>query len=189
MNRFALRRWIAGPQLAIVGLVLAAAIHLMLAPQHFHESAVLGLGFAGVGLAQLLIAALLRRSASPLLWASALGVTSFSLSMYLLAHTVGLPWGHPHAMGESALALLCKSGELVAIASIVACLVTGHAQIVQRIPARLTASRYALAIVALGLGAALFVVQSGNAIATSGTAHDHATTDVHSHQPHAGHTP
>ena len=104
-NRSALR---ARPGLdrsraALVGLLLAdGAIHVLLAPEHFAQSPVLGLGFLLSGLAQGVVAGLLvRRSRLPLHGVVAV-LSAGLLLLYGLAITRGLPFPAHHS-GEHML--------------------------------------------------------------------------------------
>ncbi|HXG26132.1 MAG TPA: hypothetical protein VNL94_04660 [Candidatus Binatia bacterium] len=89
-------RWTA----AIAGSIGAGTIHLALAPDHFGQSTILGLGFVFAALFQLGWSALAtRRHSRAMLLAGAAG-TGALVGIWALSRTVGLPFGAEAWMPE-----------------------------------------------------------------------------------------
>ncbi len=83
---------ISGMRIALAALVLlAGAVHLVLAPEHLERSVPLGLGFLGFGIAQAAVAALVLRSSARASSLCAFVVSVASLVPLVAAVTVGLP--------------------------------------------------------------------------------------------------
>jgi hypothetical protein len=98
------------PRLTIGFALFASAwIHLVLAPQHLAESAVLGLGFVGAGLAQLTLAATLVARPRAGVYYGVIVVNVALIFFYVVAVAVGLPFGdHDHGSG-----IVVGSGEAI----------------------------------------------------------------------------
>jgi hypothetical protein len=92
-----------GARLALAALLyVAAAIHLLLTPEHLAESTLLGLGFLAAALAQLALAALVVARPADLVLVATLGVTVALVVLYGYAVLVGLPFaggGEEHEVG------------------------------------------------------------------------------------------
>ena len=83
-----------------ITLSVAGIIHLALTPEHLAGSIVLGLGFLGTGVAQLLLAAGVALTRSVLAVRLAVGISIFAVAALIAAITVGLPiLAHGGSMG------------------------------------------------------------------------------------------
>ena len=82
--------WLRGSLIA--ALALAGAIHLLLAPDHFAESAVMGVGFVGSAIAELGLA--LAVFVKPRLFAylAIIGVSAALIGLYAFNVMIGLPF-------------------------------------------------------------------------------------------------
>ena len=76
-------------------LLAAGAVHLALTPEHVAGSVLLGVGFLGTGIAQLLLAAFVARTRSVAAVQLSVVVSAFALAALASAVTIGLP-GLPH---------------------------------------------------------------------------------------------
>ena len=94
-------------------LIVAADIHLVLTPQHFDESPLLGGGFLAAGLCQLVLAAYVvtREDDRPI--GFLIAITISLIAIYLYAVVIGLPLDSEHSDG--AVGLRLGSGEPVTL--------------------------------------------------------------------------
>ena len=157
---FKARRVVAG------ALLVSGVVHGVLAPEHLRESRLLGIGFVAVAMLQLVLGMVFLRRPAPPLWAAATILVVFSLTVYLISRTVGLPFGHEHepeAVG--ALDLVSKSAELVALGGLLASMHT-TTRAWRRGPSLRLApySRYVslLALVGIGVILALLAIRVGS---------------------------
>jgi hypothetical protein len=157
------------------GFVVSGIIHLLLTPEHLHEAPILGIGFLLVGVLQLGFAAALARSSKPGLWEAALVLTVFSLAMYILSRTAGLPFGHDHEVEAIApIDLLCKGAEAVCAAVLLRLLHgTTRGWPRGRSLHLAPANRYGylVALVAMGLFATALVLHLAGHLAVHGSSH------------------
>jgi hypothetical protein len=87
-------------EIAIGCAVVAGAVHLVVTPQHFAESWVIGAFFAQVTVAQLLLAWLLRGTTSTGMLLTGIWSTTGLICLYVASRTVELPFVPAH--GEEA---------------------------------------------------------------------------------------
>ena len=89
---------------ASMGLVGMALIHLLDTPSKFSETPYQGVGFVALIIASLVLADLLLRSDSPLVWGLAAIVAGLTILGFVISRTAGLPqapaddignWGEP----------------------------------------------------------------------------------------------
>ena len=155
-------------QVVAAGLLVAGAIHLILAPEHLREAPVLGAGFLAVAVAQGVLGGLFLRRPAHALWPAVLVLSVFSLTAYLLVHLFGVSvMPDQDAEGIGVLDLLCKGAEVVT--AVVAFLgliwLPG-----ERMPSRfrwLSFGRYTypVALIVLGILCALVALRLGSHIA------------------------
>jgi len=92
----------------IVACAISAGVHVALAPEHFGESAALGIGFLASAAAAAALAIVLTREAAPLALVLAVVVFAGLLVAYGLAITTGLPVLHPEPEPVEGLAVATK---------------------------------------------------------------------------------
>jgi hypothetical protein len=104
------------PRLTIGAALFAAGwIHLVLAPQHLAESALLGAGFLGAGLAQLILAATVLLRPRAWIYYGVIVVNVALIFFYGVAVAVGLPFGaHDHGSG-----IILGSGEAIDLPGVI----------------------------------------------------------------------
>lgn len=90
---------IAAP-VAMAWSVAAGVIHLLVAPSHLTEARWLGLGFIGVGLAQLALAVLLMRPRPVWLLLAASWGYAAAAALYVATRTVDVPFMPAHGRGH-----------------------------------------------------------------------------------------
>jgi hypothetical protein len=83
--------WPSG--LLIAALTVAGAIHLLLAPDHFEESTVMGIGFLGSALAEFALAAALLVTRKRVVYIGVVLVATTLIGLYVYNVMVGLPFG------------------------------------------------------------------------------------------------
>ena len=122
--------------LLCAALIVAADIHLILTPQHFDESPLLGAGFLAAGLAQLALAtyAIGRNDDRPI--GFLIAVTIALIAIYIYAVLIGLPLDTGHIHTTSGLQI--GYGERVTITGL-----TNVLAEIAAIPLALTAYRRA----------------------------------------------
>jgi hypothetical protein len=101
-------------QTAIAVLVITAAAHLYLAPEHLDEMPYIGVLFVLGGVGSLVAAAWLAVRDSPLAWASGGLLCAGMLAALVLSRTTGLPDFKEH--GLEPLALVCLIDEAAFLA-------------------------------------------------------------------------
>jgi hypothetical protein len=79
--------------LLAMALAAAGAIHLALAPQHFADSALMGLGFGAAGLAQLALGLVVLASSWRGVYVIVIAVSLALMAMFAFNALVGLPFG------------------------------------------------------------------------------------------------
>jgi hypothetical protein len=84
-------RWRTGPLIA--ALTLAGGIHLLLAPEHFEESTVMGVGFIGSSIVEFGLAVALLVSRHRLIYFAVVLVATSLIALYAYNVLVGLPFG------------------------------------------------------------------------------------------------
>jgi hypothetical protein len=172
----------AGPvpfaqRIAAAGLILSGLVHLALTPDHLREAPILGLGFFGVAILQLALGGIFTRRRSPGLWPAALLLTIFSLTVYLISRTSGLPFGHeqgPEAI--SPIDLISKVAELVTGTALLVSIHTTTRPWPRGRSLRLAPfNRYAylLVLVCMGVVFALIALDTGTHLAPHGEEHSH----------------
>jgi hypothetical protein len=104
------------PRLAIGAALFAAGwIHLVLAPQHLAESTLLGAGFLGAGVAQLVLAATVVLRPRTWIYYGVIVVNVALIFFYAVAVAVGLPFGgHDHGSG-----IILGSGEAIDLPGVI----------------------------------------------------------------------
>lgn len=95
---------------AAVAIFIAGWIHLLLVPEHFAGSPVLGLGFLTAGMAQLVLAGLVLWRPRDWTLVTVVAVNATLISIYAYAVLVGLPVGGAADHAEAA-GLVIGSGE------------------------------------------------------------------------------
>ena len=88
-------RWMRGALAAT--LTLAGALHVVLAPAHFAESALMGLGFLGTAAAELGLAGLVLARPRRMLYLATVGVASAVILLYAYNVMIGLPFNATEA--------------------------------------------------------------------------------------------
>lgn len=88
-------RWLRRGLAAV--LALAGLAHLVLAPAHFAESTLMGLGFAGSGAAELVLAAAVLARPRRVVYLATIGVASALIVLYGYNVAVGLPFSEDEA--------------------------------------------------------------------------------------------
>lgn len=76
----------------IAALLFAGIVHLLLAPEHFDESAVMGIGFVGSGVAEILLAAAVLMRPRRIVHLAVIGVAAGLIGMYAFNVMIGLPF-------------------------------------------------------------------------------------------------
>jgi hypothetical protein len=100
----------------ILACAISAGIHAALAPEHFHEATVAGLGFvAATALLAVLAMALTLWPTKALASAGAAVVLAGLIGSYALAAATGVPVMHPEAEPVDGLALVTKAIEAVGL--------------------------------------------------------------------------
>ena len=149
----------------IVALLLSGLIHFALIPDHLREVPLLGLGFFFVATCQAALAIVFVRRPAPTLWPVAVILTVFSLTMYVLSHTIGLGFegDHPHE-SSAAIDLVCKGAELLVVVGLLLSIhTTTRSWPTGRSIRMAPYNRYAylVALVLTGAVAALYLSHSG----------------------------
>jgi hypothetical protein len=105
----------AALRLAALGLVGAALVHAVVAPEHFAEAISFGLFFSISAVAQLVFAAFIIAAPSRPLLQAALARSLASVALWALTRTVGLPFGPEPGEAEAVapLDLAACAGELL----------------------------------------------------------------------------
>lgn len=97
--------WLRG--LLIAALTLGGAVHLVLAPDHFGESALMGLGFLCSALAEFGLAVAVLVKPKRLVYVAVIGVSAALIGLYAYNVMIGLPFhgasadGNPSGVGHS----------------------------------------------------------------------------------------
>jgi hypothetical protein len=76
----------------VLGLVVAAAIHLLLTPDHFAESALMGAGFLSSAVAEFGLAAAVLVKPRGMVYFAVIGVASALIALYAYNVMIGLPF-------------------------------------------------------------------------------------------------
>jgi hypothetical protein len=79
-------RWVA-----VVMLLATAGTHVPLIPEHLEEAPYVGALFIALSVASVLLAVLLVRWDSPLVWSTSGAMTLLALAAFVASRTVGLP--------------------------------------------------------------------------------------------------
>jgi hypothetical protein len=90
----------------IAGLVVAAAIHLLLTPDHFAESTLMGAGFLSSAVAEFGLAAAVLVRPRRMVYFAVIGVASALIALYAYNVMIGLPFSEASAgthLSESAV--------------------------------------------------------------------------------------
>ena len=173
---------IAGPVpfaqlIAAAGLILSGLVHLALTPEHLREAPILGLGFFGVAILQLALGGIFTRRNGQNLWPAALMLTIFSLTVYLISRTSGLPFGHEQgAEAVAPIDLVSKVAELVTAAALLVSIHTTTRFWPSGRSLRLAPlNRYAylLVLVCMGVVFAIMALDTGTHLAPHGAEHSH----------------
>ena len=76
----------------IAALLFAGVVHLLLAPEHFDESTVMGIGFVGSGVAEILLAAAVLMMPRRIVHVAVIFVAAGLIGMYAFNVMIGLPF-------------------------------------------------------------------------------------------------
>lgn len=106
--------------LAAIGAVGVAVAHIPVIEEHLSEAPYIGVGFALLAIAGIVLGTLLLIADTPAVWVSTLVLALLALVGYLLSRTVGLPqigddignWGEPLGV----LALIAEAIMLITAA-------------------------------------------------------------------------
>jgi hypothetical protein len=79
-------RWAGG-----LLLLVTAATHIPLVPEHLDEAPYVGVLFVALSVASIVLSALLVRWDTPVVWAATGAVTALAVAAFLASRTVGLP--------------------------------------------------------------------------------------------------
>ncbi len=167
-----LYKLVVARQIAAAGLLVSAVIHFVLTPEHLRESLLLGLGFVGVAVLQLLLGSIFLLRPAPLLWPGAVILTVFSLTVYVISRSVGLPFGHEH--GPEAIELIdmiAKGAELTALGGLAMSIIVGRTTGLLHQPAH--GYRFLFELIGLGILAALLAIRLGSYLSPLEDHHDH----------------
>jgi hypothetical protein len=72
-------------------LLVTAATHIPLVPEHMEEAPYVGVLFVALSVASVVLAALLVRWDTPAVWAATGAMTTLAVAAFLASRTVGLP--------------------------------------------------------------------------------------------------
>ena len=136
-RRLGRERWL---RLALgATLYVAAAIHLLLTPEHLAEAPLLGLGFLLGGAVQLVLTVAVLRTNDGRVPAAVLMVSVALIVLYAYAVFIGLPFGDAHA--EHATGLVVGGGEPVDLAGLLDLLAEVAAAVLAVVSLRRAGSR------------------------------------------------
>jgi hypothetical protein len=113
-------RWIA-----VVMLLATAGTHVPLIPEHLEEAPYVGVLFIALSVASVVLAVLLVRWDSPLVWTASGVMTVLALAAFIASRTVGLPqigddignWGEPLGYPAVAVEALVTAAAAIVLAN------------------------------------------------------------------------
>ncbi|NWF79231.1 MAG: hypothetical protein HXY37_04175, partial [Chloroflexi bacterium] len=107
----------AAQRMVVICLVIAGAIHLLIAPEHYAHAPAHGLLFGAIGLAQPGYVGLWWRRRRPALRLPGLLLSGGVVALWLLTHLVATPFAaEPHPLDWAAVATkLAEGGAFVAL--------------------------------------------------------------------------
>jgi len=113
-------RWVA-----IVMLLGTAGTHVPLVPEHLEEAPYVGVLFIALSVASIVLAVLLVRWDSPLVWTASGVMTVLALIAFFASRTVGLPqigddignWGDPLGYPAVAVEALVTAAAAIVLAN------------------------------------------------------------------------
>ena len=151
--------------LVAAALLASGLVHFALSPEHMRESPLLGIGFLAVAGLQCVFGVTFSLRPAPHLWRASLVLVVFSLTVYVISRTLGLPFGHDHRSAPIAMSdIVAKSSEVIALGGL---LVSIHAT-TRTWPrgrslrlAPFNRYAYLLALILIGVIAALLLVHTG----------------------------
>ena len=163
-------------QWVLAALLLgAAAVHLALAPSHFGESAVEGMGFLVAAWAQLLLAVLVLLRPTRAVVVAIIAISAACIVAWVVSRTAGLPFGE-HA--DHAESVTIVDGVTVAMESLTIALAAALLSVPVR---RYRADTVALVSVALVLGLTSLLLAAPEARDHASTAHGDTHGEVADH--------
>jgi hypothetical protein len=102
----------------VITIAIAGIVHLLITRMHYAHAPIHGIFFALAGLAQCAWAVAFWRGPSLLLYRLGLGLSGGLVTLWLLTHTWGAPFGHGSEFIDLST-VICKASELTGLISLV----------------------------------------------------------------------